>query len=57
MHQTKCGILQRPKDTAADHKCFSMIDADNTTTATKFFDTMAAEVKPIQTLKEVAQML
>ena len=46
-----------PKDTATDHKGFFTVDADNAATVTKFFGTMAVEVRPVQPLSEVAKML
>jgi hypothetical protein len=46
-----------PKDTALDHKGFFTIDADNAATVAKFFGTMAVEVRPVQTLSEIAKML
>jgi hypothetical protein len=46
-----------PKDTAADHKGFFTIDADNAAAVTKFFSTMAVDVRPVQTLNEIAKML
>ncbi len=46
-----------PKDTAADHKGFFTIEADNPEAIKKFFGTMTVEVRPIQTLSELAKML
>jgi hypothetical protein len=46
-----------PKDTAADHKGFFTIEADNAAAVTKFFSTMAVDVRPVQTLNEIAKML
>ena len=46
-----------PKDTALDHKGFFTIDADKAATVAKFFGTMAVEVRPVQTLSEIAKML
>lgn len=46
-----------PKDTAADHKGFFTIEADKAATVTKFFGAMAVDVRPVQTLSEVAKML
>jgi hypothetical protein len=46
-----------PKDTAADHKGFFNVEADNAAAVTKFFGAMTVEVRPVQTLSEVAKML
>jgi len=46
-----------PKDTAADHKGFFTVDADSPDAVKKFFGSMAVEVRPIQTLSELAKML
>ena len=46
-----------PKDTAADHKGFFTIEAENPTAVTKFFGPMAVEVRPVQPLSEVAKTL
>jgi hypothetical protein len=45
------------KDTAADHKGFFTIEADNAVAVTKFFGGMAVDVRPVQTLSELAKML
>jgi hypothetical protein len=46
-----------PKDTSADHKGFFTIEADNPAVIKKFFGTMAVDVRPVQTLSELAKML
>jgi hypothetical protein len=46
-----------PKDTAADHKGFFTIEADNAAAVTKFFGNMAVDVRPVQALNEIAKML
>jgi len=46
-----------PKDTAADHKGFFTIEADNALEVSKFFGQMAVEVRPVQPLSEVAKTL
>lgn len=46
-----------PKDTAADHKGFFTIEAENPAKITKFFGPMTVEVKPVQPLSEVAKKL
>ncbi len=46
-----------PKDTAADHKGFFTIEADNADAVSKFFGQMAVEVRPVQPLSEVAKSL
>jgi hypothetical protein len=40
-----------------DHKGFFTIDAENPEAVKGFFDQMAAEVRPIKLLSEVAKML
>ncbi len=46
-----------PKDTAADHKGFFTIDAEDPTKITKFFGPMTVEVRPVVALSEVAKTL
>jgi hypothetical protein len=46
-----------PKDTAADHKGFFTIEAENPAVITKFFGPMTVEVRPVQPLSEVAKTL
>jgi hypothetical protein len=46
-----------PKDTSADHKGFFTIEADNAAAITKFFGNMAVDVRPVQTLSELAKTL
>jgi hypothetical protein len=46
-----------PKDTAADHKGFFTIEAENPTAITKFFGPMTVEVRPVQPLSEIAKTL
>jgi hypothetical protein len=46
-----------PKDTAADHKGFFTLDAENPTVITKFFGPMTVEVRPVQPLSEIAKTL
>jgi hypothetical protein len=46
-----------PKDTAADHKGFFTIEAQNPDAITKFFGPMTVEVRPVQPLSEIAKAL
>ncbi len=46
-----------PQDTAADHKGFFTIEAENPAAITKFFGLMAVEIRPVKPLSEVAKML
>ena len=46
-----------PKDTAADHKGFFTLEAENPAAITKFFGTMTVEVRPVQPLSEIAKTL
>jgi len=46
-----------PKDTAADHKGFFTVEAENPAAITKFFGPMTVEVRPVQPLSEVAKTL
>jgi hypothetical protein len=46
-----------PKDTAADHKGFFTIEAENPDAITKFFGPMAVEVRPVKPLSEIAKKL
>jgi hypothetical protein len=46
-----------PKDTSADRKGFFTIEADNPAAITKFFGAMAVDVRPVQTLSELAKKL
>jgi hypothetical protein len=46
-----------PKDTAADHKGFFTIDAENPDAITKFFGPMTVEVRPVKPLSEIAKTL
>jgi hypothetical protein len=46
-----------PKDTAVDHKGFFTVEADNPEAVSKFFGAMAVDVRPIQTLSEIAKLL
>jgi hypothetical protein len=46
-----------PKDTAADHKGFFTIEADNAEAVSKYFGAMTVDVRPIQPLSEIAKML
>ena len=60
---TKAGIkiaaayMSCPKDTAADHKGFFTIEAENPAMVTKFFGPMTVEVRPVTPLSEVAKTL
>ncbi len=49
--------LSCPKDTAADHKGFFTVEAENQVAVTKFFGPMTVEVRPVQPLSEVAKNL
>jgi hypothetical protein len=53
----KAAHFSCPKDTAADHKGFFTIEADNAEAVSKFFGAMVVDVRPVQTLSEVAKML
>lgn len=46
-----------PQDTAADHKGFFTIDAENPSAITKFFGPIAVEIRPVKPLSEIAKML
>ena len=46
-----------PKDTAVDHKGFFTVEADNAEAVAEFFGAMAVDVRPVQTLSEIAKML
>ena len=46
-----------PKDTAADHKGFFTLDAENSDAITKFFGPMTVEVRPVKPLSEIAKTL
>jgi hypothetical protein len=46
-----------PKDTAADHKGFFTIEAENPDAIKKFFGPMTVEVRPVQPLSEIAKTL
>ncbi len=46
-----------PKDTAADHKGFFTIEAENPDAISKFFGPMTVEVRPVQPLSEIAKTL
>ena len=46
-----------PKDKSAEHKGFFIIDADSTSTVTKFFGPMTVDVRPVVPLSEVAKTL
>jgi hypothetical protein len=46
-----------PKDTSAEHKGFFTIEADNAAAITKFFGSMPVDVRPVQTLSELAKSL
>jgi hypothetical protein len=51
------GYMSCPKDTAADHKGFFTIEAENPEAVTKYFGQMTVEVRPVQPLREVAKTL
>jgi hypothetical protein len=53
----EAAYMSCPKDTAADHKGFFTIDANDPSEVTKYFGPMAVEVRPVQPLSEVAKML
>ena len=46
-----------PKDTAADHKGFFTIEANNQDAISKFFGPMTVEIRPVQPLSEIAKTL
>jgi hypothetical protein len=46
-----------PIDTAADHKGFFTIEAENSDAITKFFGPMTVEVRPVKPLSEIAKTL
>jgi hypothetical protein len=46
-----------PIDTAADHKGFFTIEAENPDAITKFFGPMTVEVRPVKPLSEIAKTL
>jgi len=49
--------LSCPQDTAADHKGFFTIEADNPEMIKKFYGAMAVEVRPVKPLSEIAKTL
>jgi hypothetical protein len=51
------GYLSCPKDSSADHKGFFTVEANSPDSVKKYFGAMAVEVRPVQTLSEVAKML
>ncbi len=51
------GYLSCPKDTAADHKGFFTIEAEDQTAIRSFFGPMTVEVRPVQPLSEIAKTL
>ncbi len=53
----EAAFMSCPKDTAADHKGFFTINADDSSAVTKFFGPMTVEVRPVQPLSEVAKTL
>jgi hypothetical protein len=53
----EAAYMSCPQDTAADHKGFFTIDAENPAAITKFFGPMAVEIRPVKPLSEVAKML
>ena len=62
-HVKKSGVkitaayMSCPKDTAADHKGFFTLEAENPAAITNFFGAMNVEVRPVQPLSEIAKML
>ena len=46
-----------PIDTAADHKGFFTIEAENPDAIKKFFGPMTVEVRPVKPLSEIAKTL
>jgi hypothetical protein len=46
-----------PKDSAADHRGFFTVEAENPSVVTKFFGPMTVEVRPVVSLSEVAKTL
>ncbi len=46
-----------PTDTAADHKGFFTLEAENPAAVSKYFGPMAVEVRPVKPLSEVAKTL
>ena len=46
-----------PKDSAADHKGFFTMEADNVATIKDYLGAMSVEVRPVQPLSEIAKML
>lgn len=46
-----------PKDSAADHKSFFTMEADNVATIKDYLGAMSVEVRPVQPLSEIAKML
>jgi hypothetical protein len=46
-----------PKDKAAEHKGFFIVEADSSAMVTKFFGLMTVEVRPVVPFNEVAKTL
>jgi hypothetical protein len=46
-----------PQDTAADHKGFFTIEAQNPESITKFFGPMTVEIRSVKPLSEIAKTL
>jgi hypothetical protein len=46
-----------PKDAAADHKGFFVVEADSASAVTNFFGAMKVEVRSIQPLSEIVKTL
>jgi hypothetical protein len=55
--EIKAAYFSCPKDTAADHKGFFTMEADNAAAIKDYFGAMSVEVRPVQPLSEIAKML
>jgi hypothetical protein len=53
----EAAYMSYPKDTAADHKGFFTVEAENPSIVMKFFGPMATEVRPVVPLNKVAKTL
>jgi hypothetical protein len=53
----EAAYMSCPQDTAADHKGFFTIEAQDPETIKKFFGPMTVEIRPVKPLSEIAKTL
>ena len=53
----EAAYMSCPIDTAADHKGFFTLDAENPDAIKKFFGQMTVEIRPVKPLSEIAKTL